>query len=759
MRWLWRGFAGVLCLLLVLGGVAAGLIWATLPGGDLTLDLAELNAPVSADIDADGIPRIHAANEHDAAMALGLLHARERFLQMDLTRRGTGGDLAELVGAIALPVDRMMRTLGVRRAAEADYAALPAETRSVLDAYAIGVNTWLTRRGRFTAAEYLWLGTPRPWTGVDCLLWAKAMGIYLSGNWRTELARAGMKLPEATIRALWPQGGGAGRPEASLDRGMIGRLAAVLPRFPAPFTLPESASDEWAVDGAHSATGAPLLAGDPHLALGLPAVWYLVRIDLPGRALVGASAPGVPFLLLGQNGRIAWTFTNTGADVQDLFVETPAGPDAYLTPDGPQPYTSREEHIRIRGGGEEVLQVRETRHGPVISDLAAPDGPVLAASMANLMPGDTASRGMQLLNRATTVAEAGEAATQITSPVQNLLVADARTIGFFVTGRVPVRRGGDGAMPAPGADGKSDWTGWSTALPRVVAPPGGRLANGNERVAPPDYPVFLGADWFGDWRVRRIRERLAALPKADLADFAAMQTDAVSLFARDHLAQFLATQAEGSDAQIRDLLRGWDATMRRDAPQPLIWQAWTRAAGRLLLQRLGATAGGTAPVEEMLDYALRPEGAAWCGGDCPELLGAALSEAAAELRNAYGADPARWRWGTAHPASFPHPLLRFVPVIGGLAGAAIDSDGGNDTLLRAATVGRSYDGIHGGAYRGVYDLAEPARSRFVLAPGQSGHFASSLARNFLRRWRDGDSVTIGPRAAGNVTRLILRPAP
>ncbi len=185
------------------------------------------------------------------------------------------------------------------------------------------------------------------------------------------------------------------------------RLASVLPRFPGPYTMPPSASNEWAVDGRHTATGAPLLAGDPHLAFSFPGIWYLARIDMPGRVLAGATAPGVPFLVLGHNGKIAWTFTTTGADVQDIFIETPAGPGEYQTPDGPKPFAVREERIKVRGQADVVLTVRETRHGPVISDLDHPDGPIMAVAMGNLQPGDTAASGLLALNRAASVQEAG----------------------------------------------------------------------------------------------------------------------------------------------------------------------------------------------------------------------------------------------------------------------------------------------------------------------------------------------------------------
>ena len=371
---------------------------------------------------------------------------------MDLTRRAGAGRLSELAGSSTLRLDRTMRVLGLQHRAEQDWPALAPDTRARIEAYARGVNAWIALRGRFAAPEFIALGPPEPWQPTDSLLWGKVMALYLGGNYRQELARAG--LPEEQRRTLWPPQDSTPGPAAALDTR---RLLAAIPAFPEPFTWPISASNEWAVDGAHSTTGAPLLAGDPHLGLTMPAIWYLARITTPSGVLVGATAPGVPFLVLGHNGRIAWTFTTTGADTQDVFVETSVE-GGYATPDGPRPFATRRETIHVRSGPDQSLTIRETRHGPVISDLDAetPDGPILAVAMASLAPGDAAD-GLLALNRAGTVDEAGAAAPRIVAPIQNLLVADRGGIGQFTTGRIPLRRAGDGTAPVQGADGAHDW--------------------------------------------------------------------------------------------------------------------------------------------------------------------------------------------------------------------------------------------------------------------------------------------------------------
>ncbi len=765
---------GVAVLLL---GVAAGgaLVWWTLPGGDLAAAIPGLSAPVAIDLDADGVPRIHAGSETDAAAALGFVHARDRLFQMDLMRRNASGRLSELAGRATLAQDRFMRTLGLRRAAEADLAGLPADVRGLLDAYARGVNAWIARRGRFAAAEFVAFGRPEPWSAVDSLLWGKTMALYLSDNFRSELARLALagKLPAASIDALWPASPGAGRPEATAADprlpALATRLAAAVPAFPAPFTLPDTASNAWAVDGRHSASGAPLLAGDPHLGFSLPGIWYLARLEWPGHVLAGASAPGVPMLVLGHNGRIAWSFTTTGADTQDLFVERPTDADHYATPDGPQPFAVREERIRVAGAPDAVLRVRETRHGPVVSDLVDPAGPVLALAASNLQPGDTAAAGLVALNRAGDVAEAGAAAARITAPVQNLMVADRGGIGLFVTGRVPVRRAGDGAAPVAGDDGLHDWTGYASgdALPHVVAPASGRLVNANERVAPPDFPVFMGRDWFGDFRARRIREMLDAPGPMTAARFAAMQTDAVDVFARDLLPRL--RRAAATDAPARTalaLLAQWDGRAAIDLPQPLIVNAWLQRFSAAVLDRLGlppTARAAAAPWPDIAAAALGDGAARLCGTACDALLATALADTLRDLAARHGADPARWRWGEAHPAVFAHPILRAVPLLGALVEGRIAAPGDETTVDRGGMHGASFEAVHGASFRAAYDLGDLDGSLFMLAPGQCGHPLLRCATGLLRRWRDGATLRLGPGGAGaetatRHTHIDLEPA-
>jgi penicillin amidase len=777
-RFLKRGLVTALLLLLVVLAGGGGLLWLSLPPRDGRIALAGLGAEVTVLEDAQGIPRITAASELDAARALGWLHARDRMFQMELMRRNASGRLAELIGPAALRLDRMNRVLGLPRRAEADFAALPAETRAMLEAYAAGVNGWIEARGLLAAPEFLALGAPEPWQPWHSLLWAKTMGLWLSGNWRTELDRARLagRLAPDRLAELWPADDTAGRPDQlaglaaqDLDADMLQRLAAAIPRFPEEAPLPRTASNSWALAGARSESGGALLANDPHLGFQAPILWYLVRIELPGgRFLAGASSPGVPFLVIGRNEKLAWGFTTTSSDTQDLFVERLAGADGYDTPEGPRPFTLREELIRVRGQAEaERLVVRETRHGPVVSDLGAAagamaqPGTVLAVAMANLEPGDRAAAGMHRLNRAGSLAEARQAAEAITSPPQNLMVADgAGGIAMYLTGRSPLRRAGDGALPAPGWDGSHDWTGFVPfdALPHAENPGGGVLVNANNRIQAPGAEPYLGRDWFGDWRFRRIHELLDQRRRHRPEDQAAIQRDALSLFAAELLPALRAIpRPAGTAGLARDLLLAWDGSMAIDRPQPLVFNAWWPIAARMALANGGVPENGWPVMGEFLRFVLHPDGrgAHWCkprgeappqplpafgqGGACTALVATALRQAVEELAPQHGPDPTAWRWGTAHQSRFEHPMLRFVPGLSDWTAISLPSPGDDQTVNRggmAHGVAGDFRQVHGPGLRMVADLGSPDGIWAVIGTGQSGHPLS-------RHWSDQAPVWAG----------------
>ncbi|UPY35230.1 penicillin acylase family protein [Sediminicoccus sp. KRV36] len=749
-----RLLLGLLVLLLAIPLGAFGLLWWTLPSDATELRIEGLTAPVRITLDEAGMPRIQAANERDAATAMGYLHARDRLFQMEMMRRGAEGRLSEVAGSASLRLDRFSRTLGLRQRAEADFAALDAETRGLLEAYALGVNALIRERGRFAAPEFLLLGQPEPWQPQHSLLWAKVMGLWLSGNWRTELERARLAavLPPERLWDLWPADRTAGRPDVAALPGLE-RILAAIPVFGTDAPLPASASNAWAVAGSRSASGAPLLASDPHLGYGAPVLWYLARVELAdGRMLAGATAPGTPLMIIGRNADLAWGFTTTHSDTQDVFIETA---DAVRR--------TRTEIIGVRGAEPVILVVRETANGPVISDLEeAPrsDVRLLSVRMANLEPNDTTARGILALNRARNIADARAAAALIASPPQNLMVADrAGGIAMYLTGRTPVRAAGDGSLPTPG---DQPWTGFVPfdELPHVENPETGLLVNANNRVSPEGHPVHLSREWYADWRFRRIHERLAAQEVNGPAEFAAIQMDAVSLLARETL-PFLNSLPRGTGAlgQAQALLAEWDGEMAAGLPQPLIWNAFARRMPLLAL-RQARVADAPARAEFLRFLLTSAEAGWWCGGDCRAMAALALAEAVAELATQFGPDPVAWRWGQAHQARFEHPLLRFIPGMNRVIGLSAAVSGDGETVQRQGLRGggaEPYQAMHGAGLRFVADLGGPETSFAIIGTGQSGHPLSRHWGDLLEAWRSGGMRQLGREAAQVSATIRLAP--
>lgn len=749
---------GVLSILLL--AAAGGWVWLgrSLPVLEGRLTVPGLQAPVEVARDRHGIPRIVATSAHDGYFALGYVHAQDRLWQMESQRRLGAGRLAELVGEAAVPTDRFMRVLGLYRLAEGSVAALSPEARAVFEAYADGVNAFLDS-GRTLPPEFLALGhRPERWTPADSLVWGRLMAMRLSANWREELLRARVvgAAPAEAVRLLWPDYP-ADAP-TTLDTawdGAVGRLLAAMPAA----IRPTLASNVWALDGRHTVSGKPLLVNDPHLPFEAPVLWYLARLEMPGLTLIGATVPGVPVHLLGHNGSAAWGITTTHGDTMDLFVEREAtGGDgrAYQTPDGPLPFVTRDEVIRVKDGADVRVTVRATRHGPIVVE-----DPPTALSATALAEGDRTAEAIWRINQARSWPEFVDATRLFHTPQQNIAWAGADgTIGFAVAGRVPRRKSGDGTLPRPGWTGEFDWDGWVPfeELPRLVNPPSGRIVNANNKPVPEGYPHLLAADWPDPHRARRIGALLDRLKhRAGPDDMRAMLRDTLSPAAAELLPVLLAAPVSGDERarQARRMLAGWDGTMRRERPEPLIFQAWLAAAQRAVLAaEIGDLAASFPLARPSLLAAALPAHS--------DLVARALDEALDKLTARFGADLDSWRWGDAHRATFRHPLFGRVPWLAEWTGLSIESDGDDFTINRGSfETARGDDAfrhVHGPGFRAVYDLADPDRSLFAIATGQSGNILSPHWGDMLEDWRDGRMVTIPARRAAE-TVLHLEPPP
>ena len=833
LKWLGRAALALLVLAAVAAG--GGYLWlrGSLPEIDGERAASGLTAPVEVVRDRHGVPHLLARNEEDALFALGYVHAQDRLWQMEMNRRIGAGRLAEVLGAPALGTDRLLRMLGLYRRAEATLAHLSPGARHRLDAYVNGVNAWMESRTGPLPPEFLVLGfEPEPWTAADSVVWAKVMALDLARAWTRDLMRLrmseflapdrildfytpyhddqprGVLLRAPSSAAAAPAGGrstpGARSEPAPVPRASIAADSVTVPAGRAPsasapvgFPLRPAGglpgSNSWAVSGERSVTGRPLLANDPHLGLTAPSVWYFAHLSWPGRDIVGATFPGMPVVVLGHNGRAAWGFTNTGADTQDLFLEKldPEDPARYLTPDGYRRFEVRREAIAVKGGDDEVLHVRESRHGPVLDDvsagaaLASPPGHVLALAWTTLRDDDRTLEAGLGLPEARDWASFVENLRSFHSPPQNISYADVDgNIGFLVPGRIPMRPGPEpdgarpGTVPRPGWTGDHDWLGFVPfeALPRAHNPPGGAVVTANQAVTAEDYPHPLTFEWAAGFRAARIMERLAALPRHDAESFRSLQQDRVSLFARALLPQLrdvpLDETAEPLARRARGLLDAWDGDMDPARPEPLVFQAWIWEFGRLVsADELGSVQREAWSRKGAFIRRILETREVWCDDagtteveTCDEMLGRALGRAVRGIVERQGDDPDEWRWGQEHFALGEHRPLGSSPLapLFNLRGPA---PGGIYTVnafeFSPLDGEEPFVARDGPSLRAIYDLSDLDRSLFIHSTGQSGNVLSPLYDSFEERWRNGDYVTIPTRREafedGALGRLRLVP--
>jgi penicillin G amidase len=717
--------------------------------------------------DAYGAPHIFASSLDDAARALGYLHASERMFQMEILRRVGQGRMAEIRGAELLPVDKFIRTLGFYREAETSFSAFSPWAQKRLEAYAEGVNAFLASHA--LPPEFLLAGdAPDPWKPADSLVIGKIEAYQLSRNFKLKLLRARLsaKLREERANWLFP---GARRGDPITTLPAISDTHASDDRIDDDLEsltgIGKGASNEWVVAGSRTLTGKPILANDPHLDLSAPILWYLARVVTPEGFIKGATIPGAPVFVLGQNTSIAWGLTTADSNVEDLFIETldPDDPSKYLTPNGLKPLETRQETIRVKGGADVQLTVRTTRHGPLLSDVNvdladfAGPGKAVALAFTGLGDRDTTGEAIMRVNSARDWGEFLDALRLYQTPTQNFVFADVRgDIGFLNPGLVPLRKSGLGLAPVDGASADFDWTGTIPfeQWPRLHNPETGFAFNANNANFPDDHTPSFGQDGEENFRARRIQQFFGATDKHSLETSAAMQADHLSLDVRD-LQPFIAMIAPSDERarKAQTMLLAWNAVMDKDRAEPLIYTAFIRSLHKILIDdKTGLSMGEKGPFAVTTLVSLMRDHPSWCDvagapdPDCRRAVGRALDEGLALLVKRNGDDMSRWRWGAEHRALLQHQVFSHVPLLDRLSDLSIASSGGYYTLDRGGGSGTIPDlpfaRTHGGGFRGLYDLADPDKSRFMIATGESGHIFSRHYGDFTPLWNDVKSIEL-----------------
>ena len=792
----------VLAVVLAAGGVLLPRL--SFPQADGTLTLPGLQGPVEVYRDAMGVPSIYASTEHDLFMAQGFVHAQDRFWQMDFWRHVGSGRLAEMFGESQVETDAFIRTMGWPRLAAAEYEGAGPETRSILEAYADGVNAYLAQhQGASLSLEYVILGLlnptykPESWTPVHSLTWAKAMAYDLGGNASVELRRAALlaKMPADRVADLFPTypedhpvivEGFGGSATASIPQPDVlasagGPLALTADRFAQLDALTGGGrrglgSNNWVIGPDRTTTGGPLLANDMHLAIRMPSIWYENALHCQPAGpecriqVEGFSFAGLPAVIVGHNDRIAWGVTNVGPDVQDLFLErvNPNDPNQYEVDGQWVGMETRQEVISVSGGESKTITIRETRHGPVLSDAWESGGAF--AEQASLEAGEpiavsyrwTALEPTHILqaavglNLAQNWDEFRTALHDWDVPSQNFVYADVDgNIGYQMPGRIPIRASGDGMLPVPGWNSEHEWTGYVPfdGLPYAYNPPAGFVATANNAVVGPDYPYLISLGFDLGYRADRIVSMIEATPKLGPEDIAAIHGDDLNPAAPALVPvllglDFAAHEAPDLKATV-DLLDGWDGQNRiESAPAAVFNTVWRHLILRTFSDELPTDwlPGDDTAVLLVGRLLGEPANAWWDDLQTgtietrDDILVSAVQDAVDELSQRLGADPSKWAWGGLHTATFENETLgqSGIGPIEALFNRGPFAAAGGSSIVNAT----GWDASEGYAVdwapseRVIMDPADWDRSQWIHTTGQSGHAFHPHYIDMADLWRN-----------------------
>ncbi len=786
----------LLLIAVVTGGTAWWFIYRPLPQLDGSISLPGLQKEVSVERDNWGVPHIRASSLEDAVEAQGYVMAQDRLWQLDLMRRASRGQLSEIVGPLALKSDKQFRTLGFSRAAERDFAAMDKDSRALMEAYAHGVNAFIEQHQKSLPLEFTLLKyKPQPWQPTDSLVIAGYMYQTLTDTWERELDRAKVEervgadrskdlfavdapmdhfvvgdpdvpndgsqasrvdpddedddddVPTDTIlKAAVPGAGGVRTPETFADV-----TSALWPSIEGYIEETQSeirqglGSNNWVVSGAHTATGKPLLANDTHLELSVPPIWYEIHLSAPNYNAKGFTLPGAPLIVIGHNDRIAWGFTNNGADVQDLYIETfnPAAADEYRVNGAWVKAQVFDEAIHIKEQPDEHLKVFVTRHGPVVHREA---GKVYALRWTALEPAGLGST-YNWLSTAKNWREFREIMKRVWGPGQNAVYADMDgNIGYVMAARVPIRKKGHGEIPVPGDTDAYEWTGYIPfeQLPQALNPDSGLIVTANARVVGPNYKPYLTDRWEEPYRTARIYDLLH--DKTDLRpiDMLKVETDTFSfphVFLADQISASSKT-AQPKDPRARQLIDGlkdWNGIADADSSLVSFLVMARRAALDLILEPyLGKDTNlyswrSTAFLQKVLTD--RP--AKWLPPaykNYDELLAATADRAVSMLAEQTKSERVEdWQWEELNSLDMLHPIGRegFLKHLLSITGKP---QSGTGYSVRAATK------RHGPSMRFIANLANWDDSILLIPAGESGQVGSGHYTDQFSYWYEGKPI-------------------
>ena len=731
-----------------------------------TISIPGLDQPVEILRDRWGVAHIYAKTVHDLFFAQGFVAAQDRLYQIEIWRRTGAGELAEVLGPDYVSRDRIARLVRYRGEMAAEWASYSPQSKEIAEAFTSGINAYVEQNRDNLPIEFELLDfEPGVWKPEHVLL--RVAGLLMVRNVSQEIARAKMVAqlgveetlrwyPTDPIRDLRPD------PEVDLA-GIDDRVTSEYRRAVSiPVLHEQDGSNNWVVNSELSASGAPLLASDPHRPVILPSLRYLVHLNAPGWNVIGSGEPALPGVAIGHNERVGWGFTIVQYDLADLFVEktNPENNRQYLFQGEWLDMEVEREEVRVKGRSEpEQVELAFTRNGPVIWE-DPENHRVVALRWAGQEPGTAGYLGSLALDQVSDWDEFVEAMRAWKVPAENIVYADVDgNIGWVAAGLMPVREGWSGLLPVPGHTGRHKWRGFLDVedLPQLFNPASGYIATANHQIIPDGYTRELGFDWSAPYRFERINEVLAQGGQFSIEDFKALQLDETSLPARQ-LVALLRESSDGSSTATT-AFDGWDFVLGVESNQAALFEAWMK---RLPVKYIDAYAppSSRALISRYLQLPTLIDGLrAIPAEQRHRIMSESLDEAFAELASTLGEDFADWRWGDLHKISFRHPLAN-SPVRRSVLDLGSIRRGG-DGFTPNASRGPGYSQSSGASYRHILDMADWDRSVFTSTPGQSGQPGSPHYGDLLPMWAEGRyAPLVFSRSAveeNTAHRLLLEP--
>ena len=794
-KWLSRAVIGFFLLGSAAGIVIYNLASRSLPIYNQNLVSDRISDKVEIIRDSSNIPHIFASIDEDAFFALGYAHAQDRFWQINILRRSAQGRLSELFGQKTYQLDEYVRRLDLYNLARLSVKHQSDRTKSILRAYSNGINARIEEinnkaLGRGSPEMFLYPNEFSFWQPADCIAIMKLLALKMTGHIDAEVTYAMALLSENNyemLSALLPDA-----PSKSLT--IIKSLQKDLSDLPPSlilntekkslslFNLPSwefaGASNVFGATRERSATNGSLMANDTHFELSAPSIFYLARLQLESGGVIGASIPGTPIILSGRNEKLAWGYTASYLDDQDIFMEEQnlSNLQLYRTDQGWEKFKIDKQYIKVKNSPDIEIQRKWTRNGPVLPKTAhnlisiTPKHHVAALSWTALTSTDTTVSAAIDLMFSQKVENGLAALESFHAPSLNFLLVDKEKIVIKTVGKMPKRsplNETQGRMPSLGWKPENNWRGyWGYEVnPMIKSSPGDVLANTNNKISDENFPKHVSHFWGDTQRILRLQKLMQNREVHTRESFIEAQLDSISPTARALLpiigSELWYSQPMGEAGSKKRLksnaltmMAAWNGEMSEHLPEPLIYSTWMQFLQKKLIEdELGPLSAKFSKFNPIfIEKVFRDiDGASsWCDikhssseETCAEIASKSLEEALSWLVEKYGKNLKSLRWGDAHEAFHRHDTLGHIPILKYFVNIRQSTSGGDNTLMRGKTSGKINEpflNIHAAVYRGVYDFADPDSSVFIISTGQSGHFLSRHYDDLGNLWRRGEYV-------------------